>query len=136
MQPNPYGAYRRVQTQTASPAQLVLHLYEALLRDLARAEQQLAVPDLEAAHSSLVHAQDIVMELVAGLDLDAGEIAQQLADLYQYMYGRLIEANVRKDRRAIHEVFSLVERIHAAWEQVVQSTPSMPQPEMTRSVRV
>jgi flagellar protein FliS len=135
LQPNPYGAYRRVQTQTASPAQLVLHLYEALLRDLARAEQQLGLAQIEASHASLVHAQDIVMELVAGLDLDAGEIAQQLADLYHYMYGRLVEANVRKDRRAIHEVLTLVERIHAAWEQVVQTTPSTPTPVMTRSVR-
>lgn len=135
MQPNPYGAYRLVQTQTASPAQLVLHLYEALLRDLARAEQQLELPHLESAHTSLVHAQDIVMELVASLDLEAGEIAQQLADLYQYMYGRLVEANVHKDRRATHEVFSLVERIHAAWMQVVETAPAMPTPVMTRSLR-
>lgn len=122
MQPGGYSAYRRVQTQTASPAQLVLQLYDAALTDLGRADLHLATGELEQAHSSLLHAQEIVMELVAGLDMSTGEIAAQLADLYHYMYRRLMHANVHKDRGAIADVAGPLRRIRDAWQEVVNTT--------------
>src|SRR5438105_625969 len=53
---------------TASPARLVTMLYDRLVRDLATGEAALAVSDLAAANAALVHAQDVVWELAAGLD--------------------------------------------------------------------
>jgi flagellar protein FliS len=129
LQPAGYGAYRRIQTETASPADLILQLYDGLLNNLQRADDAMtAGQDLAAANAALLRAQDIVMELVASLDLDAGEIAQQLADLYQYVYQRLIEANVRKDRDAIAEVIRLMGRIRDAWAQIARTAPAAAAP--------
>ncbi len=108
--------YRRIQTETASPAELVLRLYEALTRDLERAEVALQEDaDIETAHGRIVHAQEIVMELLACVDLSSGELAQGLADIYQYMYQRLVHANVNKDSDAVSEVLRLLRPIHEAW---------------------
>ena len=85
--------YRRIQFETASPAELILRLYDALARDLERAEASLGSAALEEAHAALIHAQEIVIELLASLDMSAGELSQQLADLYQYWYQRLVQAN-------------------------------------------
>lgn len=136
MPANGYGTYRRIGTETSSPSQLVLRLYEALLVDLHRAEQALADSgDHEHAHASLVHAQEILIELVASLDMNAGEIAEQLGGLYQYMYRRLVQANVRKDTAAVTEVTALLRPIHAAWQQVVRSAPSGLAPATTRAIK-
>ena len=69
---------------TASPARLVTMLYDRLVRDLATGEAALAVSDLAAANSALVHAQDIVWELAAGLDPTRWSGGPALAALYQF----------------------------------------------------
>jgi flagellar secretion chaperone FliS len=117
-----YGAYRRIQTETSSPGELLLMLYDALANDLLRASEGLSSGDHELAHTSLVRAQDIVMELVASLDLNSGNLARELSALYQYFYERLVHANVEKDLDAIREVHSLVTPIREAWTQAVQSS--------------
>jgi flagellar protein FliS len=125
LQPAGYGAYRRIRTETASPADLILQLYDGLLNNLQRADNAMAeTHDLAAANAALLRAQDIVAELVASLDMDAGEIAEQLADLYQYVYRRLIEANLQKDRAAVAEVSRLMGRIRDAWAQIVSTAPA------------
>ncbi|MEE8337033.1 MAG: flagellar export chaperone FliS [Dehalococcoidia bacterium] len=120
MQPAGYNAYQRIQTQTSSPGQLVVMLYNALANDLQRAETALTGCDEEQTHGSLVRAQDIVMELMASLDKTQGEeLATQLSDLYQYIYNRLVEANLKKDAAIVREVASLVAPLREAWIQVV-----------------
>lgn len=120
MQPAGYNAYQRIQTQTSSPGQLVVMLYNALVNDLQRAATALTDGGEERAHGSLVRAQDIVMELMASLDKTQGEeLATQLADLYQYIYNRLVEANVKKDAAIVREVASLVTPLREAWVKVV-----------------
>ncbi len=121
MQPDGYNAYQRIQTQTSSPGQLVVMLYNALVNDLRRGEAALLRDDGEETHRVLVRAQDIVMELMASLDREQGEdLATQLADLYQYIYQRLLDANVKKDVDAVREVASLVTPLREAWIRAVE----------------
>lgn len=125
MPQNGYQTYRRVQVETASPAELVLQLYEALMRDLERANAALdGRATQEQAHTSLVHAQEIIIELLASLDMSSGDLAQHLADLYQYMYRRLVTANVAKDQTAVSEVLRLLRPIHAAWTEATRAAPA------------
>jgi flagellar protein FliS len=116
-----YGAYRRVQAETSSPGELIIMLYDALLKDLKQAHGGLIAQEHETANRSLIRAQEIILELIASLDMSAGEIAQQLQPLYQYEYQRLLEANLRKDAGAVAEVISLMLPLRAAWAQAVQT---------------
>ena len=121
-QPAGYGAYRRIQTETSSPGELVMMLYNALANDLERAERGLRDDDCARAHDALVRAQDIVMELFSSLDLDSGELAQQLSALYRYVYERLIDANLRKDAEPVREAASLVAPLRDAWAHATRET--------------
>ena len=114
-----YETYRRIQTETSSPAELILLLYDALLNDLEQAHDGLARRDFEAAHRPLLRAQDIVLELISSLDLEAGDIARQLAPLYEYQYQRLLEASVQKDATAVAEVARLITPLRNAWAHAV-----------------
>ena len=133
-----YGAYRRVQAETASPAQLILLLYDGLLHRLQLALHDLEGRDYEAANGSLQHAQDILLELAASLDMEAGEIADRLAQLYEYQHHLLLQANVNKDPQPVREVTRLAGQLRNAWAHAAAQVawpgaaqPNEPQPEGT-----
>lgn len=100
---------------TVTPAKLVTMLYDALVRDLGLALQALTERDLHTTHTRLVHAQEIVLELQAGLDVTKWDGAPALMSLYQFMYRELVDANVKKDAEKIAAVRSTVEPLREAW---------------------
>ncbi len=135
-----HQTYRRIQTATASPGELVAMLYDALMRNLTRAETGLDSRDMEQAHNALLKSQDIVLELISSLDTgnsgDAGQMARQIAPLYEYMYRRLLDASIHKDTAPIAEVRRLVMPVRDAWrnalEQVAAQAASSPLTEVRR----
>lgn len=100
---------------TASPAKLLLMLFDRLVRDLLAAEQALRDEDLGRASSELVHAQDILFELRNTLDVTAWEGGPALAQLYSYLRAELVAANLRKDRDQVVQVRELVEPLRDTW---------------------
>lgn len=129
-----YQQYQRVQTETASPGDLVLMLYRGALRFLTRAETALEKKEYEVVHSSLVRAQDIVLELMFSLDLQAGDVARNLRDLYNYMYQRLVDANCNKDAATMHEVSTLLRELLPAWEDAVAQVAAKRTPKIGSTV--
>ena len=112
--------------QTMSPSRLLVALYDRLVLDLDRAEAAIGANDIAGAHESLVHAQEIVSELLNTLDVGTWSAGTQLASLYQYVIDQLINANVRKDAALVAECRSLVEPLRDAWRQaagVVGTSP-------------
>ena len=118
--------YAADAVSTASPARLLIMLYDRLLRDLVTAEEAAGRGDLATMSSELVHAQDIVLELRTSLDTTAWDGGQALADLYVFLHGELVTANVKKDAARIATCRSLVEPLRDAWRtaalQTVQPT--------------
>jgi flagellar protein FliS len=109
---------------TASPSRLVTMLYDRLVRDLVTGETAITAWDLAAANASLVHAQEIVWELAAGLDPTRWSGGPALAALYQFMLGELLDANVKKDAAKVTSVRELVEPLRDAWHQAAELAAS------------
>ncbi len=109
---------------TASPARLLVMLYERLLRDLASAEQALGDRDHAKANDQLQHAQQIVLELRTSLDTTAWSGGPALASLYTYLHGELVSANLEKDAARVITCREIVEPLHASWELAARSTGS------------
>jgi flagellar secretion chaperone FliS len=118
-----YGQYQRSQVETATPGQLVVLLYQGCVRFTQRGRLALEAGDHETARVSFLRAQDIVAELMSGLNLEAGEIAENLLRLYEYLYRRLVLANVKRDVSAADEVERLVRQLLPAWEEAVRKQP-------------
>jgi flagellar secretion chaperone FliS len=103
---NPWQSYRRVATNTASPGQLVLMLYEGAIRFLERAQAGFQLEDPvefnTTINDNILRAQDIIRELDFSLNVDkGGELANQLRRLYDYFDRLLLESNLRKDPAGI-----------------------------------
>jgi flagellar protein FliS len=109
---------------TASPSRLVTMLYDRLVRDLVTGESAITAWDLAAANASLVHAQEIIWELAAGLDPTRWSGGPALAALYQFMLVELLDANVKKDAAKVASVRELVEPLRDAWHQAAELAAS------------
>lgn len=107
--------YAGTAVDTASPARLLVMLYDRLVRDLVTAERALSTQDLSTASSELLHAQQIVLELRTSLDLTVWDGAQRLSDLYSFLHGELVEANLRKDASRVRVCREIIEPLRDAW---------------------
>lgn len=119
MMPNPYAQYRQTQVQTAAPEQLVLMLYDGAVKFAAQAKEHIAAKNMEAANNALIRVQDIFSELQASINDDAGEIAQQLSLLYDYLYRRALDANLAKDVAIIDEIVTMVRDLRGTWVEAI-----------------
>ena len=109
--------YLQDSITTASPAKLLLMLYDRLILDLMKGEEALRADEREEAHERLTHAQEIVLELRTSLDVDAWSGAPALANLYGWMLTELIGANTGKDADRVAACRALVEPLRDAWRE-------------------
>jgi flagellar protein FliS len=117
--------YRTNAVLTASPGQLVLMLYDGVLKALAIAREGFAAPPedprrIQIINEQLLKAQAILNELQSGLNMEAGgEFARTMHRLYDYHNRRLLEANLRKQPEPVVEVEKLVRELRDAWAQML-----------------
>lgn len=111
---------------TASPAKLLVMLYDRLVLDLTRAEQALIAKDRGEASRHLLHAQEIVLELRTSLDIAAWEGAPGLAELYGFILTELIGANVNADGARVASCRTLVEPLRDAWREAAFMLAAVP----------
>lgn len=119
-QAHAYQAYQQNQVTTAPPEKLVAMLYEGAIRFLTQAAKACQEKKTEETHHNLVKAQAIVAELMANVNRDTGPIGENLFLLYDFMYQRLIEANIKKDIKIIEEVKELIVSLRDTWLEAMQ----------------
>ena len=117
------ASYGEVEVQSgkafADSVQLIQMLFDGLIDSLAAAEGQIERNEIQAKGESLSRAMRIVLGLQGSLDMEkGGEIAGNLADLYDYCTRRLMHANLKNDLEAVREVKKLMGEIRDAWAQV------------------
>jgi flagellar protein FliS len=130
---NPWKSYRQIATQTAPPGQLILMLFDGALNSMERALQgfEQAAPGSrnEIIHNNLRRAVDIIRQLNAALNLEAGgELARTLRRLYHYFDTRLTESNLRKRREGVDEVIGHLTGIRDAWATMLDQRGQEPDP--------
>ncbi len=114
---NAAAAYMSQSVNTASPARLLVMLYDRLVLDVQRAIDCQDHGDHLAASSHLLHAQEIVLELQSSLRLDVWEGAETLSSLYAWLHSRLIKANTSRDVAVTTECLGIVEPLAATWRE-------------------
>jgi flagellar protein FliS len=110
--------------QTMSPGHLIVALYDRILLDLERTLAALAETDLYSAHSALMHAQEIVFELLTSLDVHQWPEGTTLAALYRHVQDLLVEANVAKQPGPVLACRELLLPLRDAWREAAGLVPS------------
>jgi flagellar secretion chaperone FliS len=109
---------------TASPAKLLIMLYDRLILDLAKGEEALRSGARELANDRITHAQEIVLELRTSLDVEAWTGAPGLASLYGWLLTELIGANIARDADRVAACRTLVEPLRDAWSEAATAAVS------------
>lgn len=122
MTQNPLAAYKETRVRTAGPGQLIVMLYEEAVKQCDRAIDYLDTnlkkkpANIEKVNLAICKVQDIVTELMASLDFEAGgDIARDLFSLYVYFNRELTEANIAKDPLRIKTVRTMLADLSSAW---------------------
>lgn len=119
MYANASNAYLETRVLSADPLELVRLLYYAATSAVRDARRQLEEGAILARSRSVTKACGILTELLSVLDRErGGEIARRLAELYDYMQRRLLEANSRQADAPLAEVLGLLSTLLDAWEGI------------------
>ena len=111
--------YRKNAVLGASPAQLVVMLYDGALRFIEGGRAAMRAKDLARQNEALQRAQRIVSELLGTLDHEkGGEIADKLNAIYLYSRRTLSDARIHRSPEKIDEVRTLLGEIRDSWAQI------------------
>ena len=121
------SAYRQVGVQSlvdsASPQQLIKMLFDGLLASINAARGAIERGDINEKVRHIGKAVRILQEgLLSALDREkGGELAGNLASLYEYCTTRLTLANARNDVSMVDEVASLVGTVAQGWTEITNA---------------
>jgi len=115
----PRNAYLESQIQTADPLELVCLLYRAAGDATRSASAHLAAGRIAERSRQISKALAILTQLSGSLDhAHGGTLSRSLAELYDYMQRRLLEANQRQKAEPLVEVGSLLATLLEGWDQI------------------
>ena len=116
--------YRRTRVETATTLKLVIMCYDAAIDDLEEAKELHLTGRTDPCFKKIRHAQDVITELLVGLDYDqGGEIATNLGKLYNFMIRSLIGINMRQDPVIFDKLIHLLSGLREAWEKISHMPP-------------
>ena len=115
---NAYAKYKEQSVNTATPEELTLMLYNGSLKFINLAEVFIDDKNIEKINVNILKAQDIVNELNITLNMDY-EVSENLRQLYSFVNERLIEANLRKDKKPLLEAKEIVTELRDTWKEAM-----------------
>lgn len=121
IQKNPYAAYNNSKIQTATPAELMLLLYEGAIKFTNIAIVAMEKNDVQKAHDNIMKTEKIIEEFQATLD-HKYPVAKDFEAVYSYLLKRLFDANIRKDPEILEEVLRHLRTMRDTWKEVMAKT--------------
>ena len=120
---NPQGAqnYLRTKVFTATPEQLQLMLYDGALRFGEQGRLALEQKNYEQSYNMISRVQKIITEMHASLKPTvAPELCQKMSALYNYIYRKLVEANLDHTIAALDEAMSILRYQRETWVMLME----------------
>ena len=119
MNQNRMSDYQKNAILTATPAELTLMLYEGAIKFCNLAKMAIEKNDVNKAHNNIKRAQDIITEFRITLD-HKYPVWEDFERVYDYIYRKLVEANMHKDMEALDEALKYIREMRDTWKQVMK----------------
>lgn len=114
-------AYRQGAVLAATPAQLVVMLYDGARRFLRQGAAAMREGEIERAHNTVRRAELIIAYLEGTLDHEQGEIPASLSALYRFCLRHLNEGRRTQDATKLEQVSDLLGELREAWVEVARA---------------
>jgi flagellar protein FliS len=113
--------YLETEIMTATPQKLQLMLIDAAIRSGERAKQYWEENKDDEASGALIHAQEIVGELLAGLNREVdSQLSQKVASVYLFIFRSLMEATHDRDEEKLQDAMRVLSVERETWRQVCE----------------
>ena len=111
--------YQEHALDGASPVDLVVALYDGIIRFLYTAIAAAERGDVNGRRVAVKRALAILIHLQARLRMDiGGRPAQVLSEFYASMFALILQASLAASRQRFEEVIGCVRNVRDAWRQV------------------
>ncbi|MGD0096718.1 MAG: flagellar export chaperone FliS [Terracidiphilus sp.] len=129
------GSYQEHALDSASAVDLVVALYDGILRFLHEASAAVERGDAAGRRSAVKRALDIVIHLQARLRMDVGgRPAQVLSEFYASIFAQILQASQGASRQKFEHAISCVKNVRDAWRQVARDPVVNPIPTQVAAV--
>ena len=115
-----YDQYLRSKIMTASKAELTLMLYDGAIKFCNIAIMCIEKKDIPGANTNIKKTEAIIEEFLATLD-HKYPVAKDFENVYNYIYDRLVEANLKKDPEILNEVLEHLRTMRDTWKEVMRT---------------
>jgi flagellar protein FliS len=119
--PNPHGENLKEAVMSASKEELTLMLYDGAVNFCDQALASMEAGSHEQAREFITRVQNIVREFQITLDKKHG-ISQQLDQLYDYLFRRLIEASESMESDIVIEVREHLCSLRDTWKEAMPAS--------------
>jgi flagellar protein FliS len=117
MYPNAVNVYKNNSVNYASKEQLLLMLVDGAVKFAKRAKEAINKKDIKNAHEYLTRTQDIFTELMISLDRNAGEWANNLFNVYEFIKNELFQINMEKNEDRLDKLMPIIEDVRNTWHE-------------------
>ena len=124
------GSYREHALEGASAVDLVVALYDGIVRFLFAASLAVERGDEAERRNAVKRALDIIIHLQARLRMDVGgRPAQVLSEFYASIFSEILQASQSASQQKFEHAIDCVKNVRDAWRQVARDPDVNPAPE-------
>jgi flagellar secretion chaperone FliS len=126
-QPASGAQYRETDVMSATPARLVVLLYEHLEVCLRRAQFAIQQQQIEVRVTQLAKSRAILSELLGTLDFErGGSIAVELSQLYTFLLRELVDVGSRQDVAQLAKIVDIVKTLGDGFREAASQVDAAP----------
>jgi flagellar secretion chaperone FliS len=115
------GAYKKTSVETASKEQILLMLYQAAIKNCKKAIEAIENKNVAKKGEYIGKMQDIIVELSNSLDFEVGgDVAKELASLYDYILFSSTQANIKLDKTHLEGCLRVLNTLYDGWTEAVK----------------
>ncbi len=108
--------YQEQEINTMSRGELLIKLYDELIKNLKYGAILLNQNNSEPAKKCMTKCRDILNYLIVILNHQY-PISEQLQSIYSFMIGQIIQANVHGQADYLEKILPMVQELRDAWVQ-------------------
>ena len=123
------GSYQEHVLDGASAVDLVVALYDGIIRFLYAASDAVERGDEAGRRAAVKRALDIIIHLQARLRMDVGgRPAQVLSEFYASIFAQILQASQSASRQKFEHAIECVKNVRDAWREVARDLEVNPAP--------
>ncbi len=116
------GAYKKTSVETASKEQILLMLYQAAIKNCKKAIEAIEQKNLAKKGEYIGKMQDIIVELSNSLDFEVGgDVAKELASLYDYILYSSTQANIKIEKSHLEGCLKVLNTLYDGWTEAIKN---------------